>query len=92
MERLGEEIRDLARSANQKRSASGKGVQRMVRGWGVLAGGRLLPELYLSQRHWLFGSDRPIETQDIPGLLANPKFDNSQSGGHMVVGSFLDHD
>ena len=25
-------------------------------------------------------------------LLANPEFDNSQSGGHMMVGSFLDHD
>ena len=48
--------------------------------------------LYLSQRHWLFGSRRPIETQDILGLLANPEFDNSQSGGHMMVGSFLDHD
>ena len=57
-----------------------------------ISGGRLLPELYLSQRHWLFGSRRPIETQDIPGLLANPEFDNSQSGGHMMVGSFLDHD
>jgi hypothetical protein len=51
-----------------------------------------LPVLYLSQRHWLFGSRRQIETQDILGLLANPEFDNSQSGGHMMVGSFLDHD
>ena len=55
-------------------------------------GGRLLPVLYFSKRHWLFGSRRSIETQDVPGLLANLEFDNSQSGGHMMVGSFLDHD
>ena len=37
MERLREEIRELARSANRKKPASGKGVQRdserVVRGW-----------------------------------------------------------
>ena len=39
MERLGEEIRDLARSANQKRPASGKGVQRVVNEWCAGGGG-----------------------------------------------------
>ena len=58
--------------------------------WALVRAGLRL--LYLGQRHWLFGSRRPIETQDILGLLANPEFDNSQSGGHMMVGSFLDHD
>jgi len=32
-------------------------------------GSRLLPELHLSRRHWLFGSRRPIERQDILGYL-----------------------
>ena len=33
MERLREEIRELARSANRKEPASGKGVQRVVDEW-----------------------------------------------------------
>ena len=33
MERLREEIRELARSANRKKPASGKGVQRVVDEW-----------------------------------------------------------
>ncbi len=33
MERLREEIRELARSANRKKPASGKGVQRVVNEW-----------------------------------------------------------
>ena len=33
MERLREEIRELARAANRKERASGKGVQRVVNEW-----------------------------------------------------------
>ena len=33
MERLREEIRELARSANRKEPSSGKGVQRVVNEW-----------------------------------------------------------
>ena len=39
MERLREEIRELTRSANRKKPASGKGVQRVVNEWCAGGGG-----------------------------------------------------
>ena len=39
MERLREEIRELARSANRKEPAGGKGVQRVVNEWCAGGGG-----------------------------------------------------
>ena len=39
MERLREEMRELARAANRKEQASGKGVQRVVNEWCAGGGG-----------------------------------------------------